>query len=78
MRIPKSLTLDAEVVSYIDKTRGESSASERANALLERAIREEEYERFEQEAAAFYRSADEDRLETGAVQDLSLRSVTRD
>ena len=78
MRVSKSLTLDPDVVSYIDNTRGESSASERANELLQRAIREEEYERFEREAAAFYRSADEDRSEVRPVQNLSLRSVTRD
>lgn len=78
MRIPKSLTLDPDVVSYIDKTRGDSSASERANDLLQRAIRAEEYERFEQEAAAFYRSASEDRSEVRVVQGLSVRAVTRD
>ena len=78
MRIPKSLTLDPDVVSYIDNTRGESSASKRANELLQRAIREEEFERFEREAAAFYGSQDEDRSEIRAVQNLSLRSVTKD
>ena len=78
MRVPKSLTLDPEVVSYIEDTRGDASASERANELLQRAIRQEEYDRFEQEAAAFYRSHDEDRDEIRAIQKLSLRAVTRD
>lgn len=78
MRIPKSLTLDPSVVSYIEDTRGDSSASERANELLQRAIREEEYERFEQEAADFFRETAEDRSEVRAVQKRSLRAVTED
>jgi len=78
MRKPKSLTLEPEVIAYIEDTRGQSSASDRANQLLQRAIREEELERFEREAAAFYRAVGEDRSETRAVQSLTLRGVTRD
>jgi len=78
MRIPRSFTLDPMVVSYIEDTRGDSSASERANELLQCAIREEEYKRFEREAASFYRQKAEDRSEVRAVQKLSLRAVAKD
>src|SRR5882762_1259125 len=45
MRIAKSLTIEPEISSYVDETKGDRSASERVNELLRRAMVQEQYER---------------------------------
>jgi hypothetical protein len=58
-----SLTLDAEVVDYIKKTRREDqSASARAEELLQRAIALETRERIEAEAKVLYDSLTDDQI----------------
>ena len=78
MRLPKSFMVDREINKYVDSTKGERSASERVNELLKRAILEEQYDRLEAEAAAFFAEARSSRVETRAFQKASLRSFDRD
>ena len=79
MRLAKSFTIEPDINEYVDETKGDRSASERVNELLRRAIIEEQYERLDAEAAAFF--ADEskaDRAGTKAMQKASLRTFSRD
>jgi hypothetical protein len=79
MRIAKSFTLDSEVCDYLDDTKGNRSASERANELLRLAIRAEQYERLDSEAAAFFAATPETaRKETTAFQTAALKTFQRD
>jgi hypothetical protein len=78
MRLAKSFMVDAEINEYVDTTKGDRSASERINELLRRAMLEEQYERLEAEAAAFFARAAGDRSEAKAFQEGALRSFERD
>lgn len=79
MRISKSFTIDPEITGYVAETKGEQSASERVNELLRRAILEEQYERLEAEAKAFYGIADaKERKEARAFQRAAIRTFKRD
>jgi len=78
MRFPKSFTIESEVSQYVDSTKGRRSASDRVNELLKRAIREEQFERLEAEAAEFFAESTQDRTEALAFQKESLRSFGRD
>jgi hypothetical protein len=70
--------VDEEINEYVDTTKGNRSASERVNELLRRAMLEEQYERLEAEAAAFFAHASTERVEARAFQDASLRAFDRD
>jgi hypothetical protein len=78
MRMPKCFTLDVEINEYVDSTKGNRSASERVNELLRRAMLEEQYERLEAEAAAFFAGMGGDRSEAKAFQKGALRTFERD
>lgn len=78
MRLPKSFMVDPEINEYVDSTKGDRSASERVNELLKRAILEEQNDRLEAEAAAFFAEARDARAETGAFQEAALRTLDRD
>ena len=78
MRLPKSFMVDPEINEYVDSTKGDRSASERVNELLKRAILEEQYDRLEAEAAAFFAEARSSRRETQAFQKAALRTFARD
>lgn len=78
MRIAKSFTLDAELNEYVEATKGNRSASERVNALLRRAMLEEQYEKLETEAAAFFAETTGNRSEAEAFQKGALRTFDRD
>ena len=78
MRISKSFTIDPDVSSYLDETKGEQSASDRVNELLRRAIVHEQYERLEAEAAEFFSGASSDRVEAREFQKASLRTLSKD
>jgi predicted CopG family antitoxin len=78
MRISKSFTIEAEISNYLEETKGERSASDRVNELLRRAMIQEQYERLEAEAAAFFADAKADRAETREFQKASLRTFGRD
>jgi hypothetical protein len=79
MRLAKTFTIEPDINEYVDETKGDRSASERVNELLRRAIIEEQYERLDAEAAAFF--ADESKADRGgtkAMQKASLRTFSRD
>jgi hypothetical protein len=78
MRSAKSFTIDAEVSDYVAATKGDSSASERVNQLLKRAILQEQFEKLAVEAAAFYTVAAPHRTEEIAFQKASSRTLNRD
>lgn len=79
MRISKSFTIEPEISEYVIKTKGDQSASERVNDLLRRAMLQEEYERLESEAAAFFRAPSaKERKETQAYQKAAVRTFQRD
>jgi len=78
MRLPESFMVDPEINEYVDSAKGERSASERVNELLKRAILEEQYDRLEAEAAAFFAESRSSRVETRAFQKATLRSFDRD
>jgi len=78
MRLAKSFTLEADINEYVDRTKGDRSASERVNELLKRAMQAEQYDRLEAEAAIFFGKAAADRSESKALQDAAVRSFDRD
>lgn len=79
MRLAKTFTIDPGINEYVDETKGDRSASERVNELLRRAIIEEQYERLDAEASAFFADDSKaDRAETKAMQKASLRTFSRD
>jgi hypothetical protein len=78
MRLAKSFMVEPEVNEYVDATKGDRSASERVNELLKRAILEEQYDRLEEEAAAFFAQSQSSRGETRAFQKAALRTFGRD
>jgi hypothetical protein len=80
-RLAKSFTLDREVDEYVNRTKGEQSASERVNQLLKRAMVQERYDRLEAEAETFFASVKNnsgDRQATLAFQSAAIRSIARD
>ena len=78
MRISKSFTIEPEISSYVDETKGERSASDRVNELLRLAMLQEQYDRLAAEAAEFFADAETDRGGTKAFQTASLRTFGRD
>ena len=78
MRISKSFTIEPDISSYVDETKGERSASDRVNELLRLAMLQEQYDRLEAEAAEFFAEAERDRAGTRAFQKASLRTLGRD
>ncbi len=79
MKLAKSFTIEPELNEYVATTKGARSASERVNELLRRAMLEEQYEKLEREAAAFFAAAQkESRREVKSFQRASLRTLSRD
>jgi hypothetical protein len=78
MRISKSFTLEPDVSSYVDETKGKRSASDRVNELLRLAMLQEQYDRLEAEAAEFFADSHADRTEIKVFQKASLRTFGRD
>lgn len=78
MRLAKSFTIEPEINEYVDETKGDRSASDRVNELLRRAMLQEQYDRLEAEAEAFFSDTKADRDESKAFQKASLRSFGRD
>ena len=77
-RLPKSFTIEAELNTYVDETKGDRSASERVNELLRLAMMQEQFDKLEAEAAEFFADGKSDRAETRAFQKESLRTFSRD
>ena len=79
MRMSKSFTIDEEIDEYVANTRGDRSASDRVNELLRRAILQEQLEKLEAEAAAFFGDArNAGRMGARAFQRASMRTLARD
>ena len=76
-RVAKSYTIDPDIDKYISATKGDSSASERVNELLEMAILQERVEKLGREAAAFFKGETR-RTETRAFQKAAFRTLERD
>ena len=78
-RFSKSFTVDRSILDYIQRTRARRSRSERVNELLRRAIRDEQYEALEKEAAEFFVAAGKtERAESKAFTRATRQSITRD
>lgn len=79
MRRTTRVTIGKDLFREIARTRGESSMSERVNALLARALVHERREQMEREAAKFYlkQTASESR-ERRAYQEAAKVALSRD
>ena len=67
------------MLTYVVRSRGRGSVSERVNELLRRAIVQEEYDRVEREAAEFFATESAaERRERRAFRKATLRSLARD
>lgn len=73
----QSYSLDPGIVSEIQRTKGQASASERVNQLLSSALEMERKASLSQEAAEFFADAPSDRQERRAFQKASLKSWAR-
>jgi hypothetical protein len=81
MRLAKSFTIEPDLNEYVEETKGDTSASERINELLRRAMIQEQYDRLEAEAAEFFANTGTtgaDRAEAKSLQKASLRTFGRD
>lgn len=75
----KSYTIDPEIGEYLAATKGDTSASERVNDLLRRAIIQEREEKLEAEAAAFFATVKgKRRKSTSDFQRAALHTFERD
>ena len=78
-RIAKSFMIDRSILEYLQRTRSSGSRSERVNALLHRAIREEQSDTLVQEAAEFFGAVGRaERPEVEAFSAASRRTITRE
>ena len=79
MRKATSLTVEAEILAYVRRTRRGRSRSQRVNELLRRAMEQERAEALEVEAAAFFHAVPRaERAEARAFQRLGRKSLARD
>ncbi len=77
VRKTRSFSLDQNVLSEVERTKGSNSVSERVNQLLKYALETERKASLYQEAAQFFSSAPEDRQERRAFQKAGLKSWSR-
>jgi len=77
VRKTRSFSLDQSILLEVERSKGNSSASERVNQLLKYALETERKASLYQEAAQFFSSAPEDRQERRAFQKASLKSWSR-
>ena len=78
LRKTRSFSLDPDVLSEVERTKGRASASERVNHLLKYALDMERKANLYQEAATFFSVAANDREERRAFQKANARSWARD
>ncbi len=76
-RITRSFSLDLDVVSDVERTKGSLSASEHVNRLLKRALETERQASLSEEAAQFFGDVSADRDERRVFQQASLKTVWR-
>ncbi len=77
VRKTRSFSLDQEVLSEVERTKGSVSVSERVNQLLKYALETERKASLYQEAAQFFSGAPDDRQERRAFQKAGLKSWSR-
>ena len=78
VRKTRSFSLDPDVLTEVERTKGQASASERVNHLLKYALEMERKASLYQEAAHFFSSAPDDREERRAFQKANLRTWARE
>jgi hypothetical protein len=78
IRKTRSFSLDPDVLTRVEQTKGSNSASERVNQLLKLALETERQADLWREAEQFFNSAPDDRQERRAFQKASLRTLTRE
>ena len=78
LRKTRSFSLDPDVLSEVERTKGQASASERVNHLLKYALDMERKASLFQEAAQFFKTAPDDREERRAFQKANLQTWMRE
>jgi hypothetical protein len=80
LRTTRSLSLEKSVLKEVERTKGDSSTSERVNDLLKTALEVERKQCLHVEAAAFFQADEitDDREERRAFQEASFKSIGRD
>ena len=78
IRKTRSFSLDPDVLSGVERTKGSASASERVNQLLKYALEMERKAELFEEAGRFFSSAPAEREERRAYQRASVRSWARE
>ena len=74
----QTFSLDKEVLAEVKRTKGNGSASERANQLLKFALELEKKAALHEEAAGFFQAGPGERDERRAYRAASVRSGSRD
>ena len=77
LRKTRSYSLDPEIAAEIERTRGQSSVSERVNHLLSHALLMERKAALAEEAADFFARVPRDRQERRAFQKMTFRAWAR-
>lgn len=79
MRKATSFTISSDILNEIAKSKGSNSTSERVNTLLRKALELERRERFEEEAAEFFKNtSDHVDSERTAFLKASKKTLSRD
>ncbi len=78
VRQSRSFSLDPDVLSEVERTKGNTSASERVNHLLKSALDLERKANLFQEAAHFFSASPDDREERQAFQKAGIRTWERE
>jgi hypothetical protein len=76
-RKTRSFSLDPDVLTQVERTKGGNSASERVNSLLKLALETERKADQWREAEQFFNTAPNDRRARRAFHKASLRTLTR-
>jgi hypothetical protein len=77
VRKTRTFSLDPDVLSEVERTKGQASASERVNHLLKYALEMERKSSLCREAAQFFGTAPDDREERRAFQKANMRTWAR-
>lgn len=78
VRKTRSFSLDQDVLSEVERTKGDTSASERVNQLLKYALETERKASLYQEAAQFFGDGAKDRQERRVFQKAGIKSWSRE
>ncbi len=74
LRQTRSFSLDPELLSEVERTKGRDSASERVNSLLKRALELERRVALRAEAAEFFANHRENATERRAFQKATVKT----